>query len=153
MVKNKRADSNKHAFKIDNYRNIHESFEKQLKHEADDIKQTYDDILKMYEHKLESDELNFEYEKAFLQSKINKNYSETFNYWEKVLYIIMTLFITSIMNNTLKDYSYIGIEILFVCFIASMIIFGEKSIRKERREYIYYEMRMEVLYNIQKLNS
>lgn len=144
---------NKHTFKIENYRNIHNRFEDQLKLEAEDIKQTYDDILEMYKEKLEKNDLNFEYEKAFLQSKINKNYSETFNYWEKVLFIIMTIYITSMANDVLKVCREIGIVILVVAAIVVMKIFGEESIRKERREYIYYEMRMGVLSNLQKLNS
>ncbi|MDB2150542.1 hypothetical protein [Clostridium butyricum] len=143
---------NKHTFKIENYKNIHINFENQLKLEAKDIKQTYEDILKMYKEKLESNELNFEYEKAFLKSKINKNYSETFNYWEKILFILITVYITSMANDSLKEYKEIGILILYLATIIALSVFGKKSIRKERREYIYYEMRMEVLTKLQKLN-
>ncbi|GEA33638.1 hypothetical protein [Clostridium diolis] len=143
---------NKHIFKIGNYRNIHDSFEKQLELEADDIKQAYDNMLEVYKEKLNKNELNFEYEKAFLQSKINKNYSETFNYWEKVFFIIVTVYVTSMVNDAIKEYKEIGFAIVLLGLIAALIIFGKKDIRKERREYIYYTMRMEVLSGLQKLN-
>lgn len=152
MVKRKKMESNKHIFKIGNYRSIHNRFEDQLKLEAEDIKQTYDDILEMYKQKLENNELNFEYEKAFLQSKINKNYSETFNYWEKVFFIIVTINITNMANDAIKEYKVMGALMLLLALITTLIMFAKKSIRKERREYIYYEMRMEVLSNLQRLN-
>lgn len=63
-----------------------------------------------------------------MQSKINKNYSETFDYWEKVFFIIVTVYITSIINDAIKEYKEIGFAIVILALIAVLIIFGKKDI-------------------------
>ncbi|WP_157784436.1 hypothetical protein [Clostridium beijerinckii] len=67
-----------------------------------------------------------------MQSKINKNYSETFDYWEKVFFIIVTVYITSIINDAIKEYKEIGFAIVILALIAVLIIFGKKDISWNR---------------------
>lgn len=63
-----------------------------------------------------------------MQSKINKNYSDTFNYWEKLFFIIVTVYITSIINDAIKEYKEIRFAIVLLALIAVLIIFGKRDI-------------------------
>ncbi|MFW2488777.1 hypothetical protein ACN077_09405 [Clostridium chromiireducens] len=122
---------------------------------ASEIKNIYIIVKKQYINRLESNALDIALERIYLNKKLDEYTGETLKYWMKILFIVMTVYITATINQGIalqRDKIGILFTEFLILLVLTVLIF-RRNIKREVNEHTYYKICLTVLDELEKENK
>ncbi|MFW2490226.1 hypothetical protein ACN077_16925 [Clostridium chromiireducens] len=144
----------RHMPKKENFITINNKY-KSERDKASEIKNIYNIVKKQYVNSLESNALDIALERIYLNKKLEEYTGETLNYWMKILFIVMTVYITATINQGIalqRDKVGILFAEMLILFAFTVLIF-RKNVKREINEHTYYKICLTVLDELEKENK
>lgn len=133
------------------YNDIHNKYKEER--DADkDLKTLYNQIKREY---ISDKNLDITYEKLYLKKKIENYKGDTFNTYQNIIMSLMVAILVVSLENIIATKANVYIAIFSICLalgisFISLIVIDKKVIRKEIDQYVYYNVCLEVISDIEK---